>query len=122
MAYDYNRAKKLYEWLNDEQKQQFANDNSWQVQDFLKQYNAEMNNNQQSNNNSSNFNNGNGTNWQNQTQTPTNPISQQPVDMTAEEYRNSDEEEINKFHDQTGISFTRLLNGAIKEFIEENNL
>lgn len=36
--------------------------------------------------------------------------------------RKKNEEEINKFHDQTGISFTRLLNGAIKEFIEENNL
>jgi len=73
MAYDYNKVKEQYEKLNDQQKQQFANDNSWQVQDFLKQYNAEMNNNQQSNNNSSNFNNGNGNNWQNQTnfETPT---------------------------------------------------
>ena len=70
MAYDYNKTKQLYEWLNDEQKQQFAemnkNDSTWNYQKFMQQYNAEMNNNQQSNNNSSNFNNGNGTNWQNQ--------------------------------------------------------
>lgn len=77
MAYDYNQLKKQYEWLNDEQKQQFAemnkNDTSWNYQKFMNQYNAEMNNNQQSNNNSSNFNNQNGTNWQNQTnfETPT---------------------------------------------------
>ena len=77
MAYDYNQLKKQYEWLNDQQKQQFAemnkNDTSWNYQKFMNQYNAEMNNNQQSNNNSSNFNNGNGTNWQNQTnfETPT---------------------------------------------------
>ena len=68
MAYDYNKTKQLYEWLNDEQKQQFAemnkNDSTWNYQKFMQQYNAE--NNQQSNNNSSNFNNGNGTNWQNQ--------------------------------------------------------
>ena len=64
MAYDYNKVKEQYEKLNDQQKQQFANDNSWQVQDFLKQYNAE--NNQRQTSNESNFNNGNGTNWQNQ--------------------------------------------------------
>lgn len=88
MAYDYNRAKKLYEWLNDEQKQQFANDNSWQVQDFLKQYNAEMNNNQQSNNNSSNFNNQNGTNWQNQTnfETPTINKTENQTDKQTYNY------------------------------------
>ena len=70
MAYDYNKTKQLYEWLNDQQKQQFSemnkNDTSWNYQKFMDQYNAEMNNNQQSNNNSSNFNNQNGTNWQNQ--------------------------------------------------------
>ena len=70
MAYDYNKTKQLYEWLNDDQKQQFAemnkNDSTWNYQKFMQQYNAEMNNNQQSNNNSSNFNNQNGTNWQNQ--------------------------------------------------------
>lgn len=73
MAYDYNRAKKLYEWLNDEQKQQFANDNSWQVQDFLKQYNEEKNNTATQDNGGSNFTNQNGTNWQNQAnfETPT---------------------------------------------------
>jgi len=41
MAYDYNKVKEQYEKLNDQQKQSFANDNSWYVQDFLKQYNAE---------------------------------------------------------------------------------
>lgn len=29
---------------------------------------------------------------------------------------------LNKFHDKTGISFTRLLNGAINEFIVSHNL
>ena len=75
MAYDYNKLKKQYEWLSDQQKQQFAemnkNDTSWNYQKFMNQYNAEMNNNQQSNNNSSNFNNQNGTNWQNSTQNQT---------------------------------------------------
>ena len=36
--------------------------------------------------------------------------------------RKNNEKGINDFHDRTGISFTRLLNGAIKEFIVENNL
>lgn len=70
MAYDYNRTKKLYEWLSDEQKQQFQemnkNDTSWNYQKFMDQYNAE--NNQQQTSNESNFNNQNGTNWQNQTE------------------------------------------------------
>lgn len=104
MAYDYNKTKQLYEWLNDEQKQQFAdmnkNDTSWNYQKFMDQYNAEMNNNQQSNNNSSNFNNGNGTNWQNQTEwTPyweqrqkfTDEVAQPQIDkakQTANELAN----------------------------------
>lgn len=41
MAYDYNKVKEQYEKLSDVQKQSFAKDTSWQVQDFLKQYNAE---------------------------------------------------------------------------------
>ena len=41
MAYDYNKAKEQYEKLSEAQKQAFAKDTSWQVQDFLKQYNAE---------------------------------------------------------------------------------
>ena len=64
MAYDYNQVKEKYEKLNDEQKAQFANDNSWQVQDFLKQYNQEKNTTTPTSN-ESNFNNQNGTNWQN---------------------------------------------------------
>ena len=68
MAYDYNQLKKQYEWLNDQQKQQFAemnkNDTSWNYQKFMDQYNAE--NNQRQTSNESNFNNQNGTNWQNQ--------------------------------------------------------
>lgn len=43
MAYDYNKVKEQYEKLSDAQKQSFAKDTSWQVQDFLKQYNAEKN-------------------------------------------------------------------------------
>lgn len=47
MAYDYNKLKKQYEWLNDEQKQQFQemnkNDASWNYQKFMDQYNAEQN-------------------------------------------------------------------------------
>jgi len=78
MAYDYNQLKKQYEWLSDQQKQQFAemnkNDTSWNYQKFMQQYNAEMNNNQQGNNNSSNFNNQNGTNWQNQTNFDQKPL------------------------------------------------
>jgi len=46
MAYDYNKLKKQYEWLNDEQKQQFQdmnkNDTSWNFQKFMDQYNAEQ--------------------------------------------------------------------------------
>ena len=81
MAYDYQKTKQLYEWLNDQQKQQFAemnkNDTSWNYQRFMDDYNKEINsqtnNTPQSNTNSSNFNNGNGTNWQNiaNNQTPT---------------------------------------------------
>ena len=41
MAYDYNKVKEQYEKLSEAQKQSFAKDTSWQVQDFLKQYNAE---------------------------------------------------------------------------------
>lgn len=75
MAYDYQKTKQLYEWLNDQQKQQFAemnkNDTSWNYQRFMDDYNKELNsqtnNTPQSNNNSSNFNNGSGTNWQNST-------------------------------------------------------
>lgn len=70
MAYDYEKSKKLYEQLNDEQKEQFANSNSWNAQKFLQQYNQEKNN-QTPTSNESNFNNQNGTNWQNTTQTPT---------------------------------------------------
>ena len=43
MAYDYEKVKKQYESLNDQQKQSFANDTSGNVQDFLTRYNAEKN-------------------------------------------------------------------------------
>ena len=86
MAYDYNQIKKQYEWLNDQQKEQFAemnkNDTTWNYQKFMDQYNKEKNNRQPQNTEKA---------VDNRTQTPTNPISQQPTDMTAEEYRNSDE-------------------------------
>ena len=36
--------------------------------------------------------------------------------------RKNNEEGLNKFHNKTGISFTRLLNGAISEFIASHNL
>lgn len=36
--------------------------------------------------------------------------------------RINNEKGLNKFHDKTGISFTRLLNGAINEFIVSHNL
>lgn len=36
--------------------------------------------------------------------------------------RKNNEAGINEFHNKTGISFTRLLNGAIKEFIIEHKL
>lgn len=71
MAYDYNKAKEQYEKLNDEQKQQFANDNSWNVQQFLKQYNQEKNT-ATPTSNESNFNNQNETNWQNSTNNQSN--------------------------------------------------
>lgn len=92
MAISYDQRKQKYESFDDNQKQQWNNmvNNSkeWDVmRQYMSQYNNETNNTTQSNNNSSNFNNQDGTNWQNQTQTPTNPISQQPIDMTAEEYR-----------------------------------
>ena len=36
--------------------------------------------------------------------------------------RKENEKGLNKIHDKTGISFTRLLNGAINEFIASHNL
>ena len=36
--------------------------------------------------------------------------------------RKNNDEALNKFHNKTGISFTRLLNGAINEFIVSHNL
>ena len=36
--------------------------------------------------------------------------------------RKNNEDGLNKFHNKTGISFTRLLNGAISEFIASHNL
>jgi len=75
MAYDYNKYKSVYEWLNDDQRQKWdaKYGNTDQYKQFKADYEKETNNNQQSNNNSSNFNNQNGTNWQNQTnfETPT---------------------------------------------------
>ena len=70
MAYDYNKFKQAYEWLNDEQKKQFETQygNNTNFQDFKKQYSAEQNNTPQQTSNESNFNNQNGTNWQNQTE------------------------------------------------------
>lgn len=69
MAYDYNRTKQLYEWLNDEQKQQFAemnkNDTSWNYQRFMDQYNAEKNQTNNQTSTQSNFSNNQNT------QTPT---------------------------------------------------
>ena len=89
MAYDYNKYKSVYEWLNDDQRQKWdaKYGNTDQYKQFKADYEKETNNTPQQNTNTANFNNQNGTNWQNQTQTPTNPISQQPVDMTVEEYR-----------------------------------
>lgn len=68
MAYDYNKYKSVYEWLNDDQRQKWdaKYGNTDQYKQFKADYEKETNNNQQSNNNSSNFNNQNGTNWQNQ--------------------------------------------------------
>lgn len=45
MAYDYNKFKQAYEWLNDEQKQQFETQygNNTNFQDFKKQYAQENN-------------------------------------------------------------------------------
>lgn len=69
MAYDYNKTKQLYEWLNDEQKQQFAdmnkNDTSWNYQKFMDQYNAEKNQTNNQTSTQSNFSNNQNT------QTPT---------------------------------------------------
>jgi len=42
MAYDYNKIKTAYEALNDTQKQQFAQQTWWNVQQFLKDYQAEQ--------------------------------------------------------------------------------
>ena len=67
MAYDYNQIKKQYEWLNDQQKEQFAemnkNDTTWNYQKFMDQYNKEKS--QTPTSNESNFTNQNDTNWQN---------------------------------------------------------
>ena len=71
MAISYDNRKKSYDSMNDSQKQQY-NDllknkgDDYIGNQYMKQYNQQMNNTPQSNNNSSNFNNQNGTNWQNQ--------------------------------------------------------
>lgn len=42
MAYDYNKIKTAYEALDDTQKQQFAQQTWWYVQQFIKDYQAEQ--------------------------------------------------------------------------------
>jgi len=102
MAYDYNKFKQAYEWLNDEQKKQFDTqyaDNT-NFQSFKKQY-AQENNTPQQTPNESNFNNQNDKNWQNSTNfnSQQQPIQQDstyqdtkqnPRAMTLDEWNNSD--------------------------------
>lgn len=88
MAYDYNRAKELWDWMDQAQKQQYVqnNKNDANFQRFAQEYHNEMNSNWSgssngstnqnntvtatewtntttSNTNTSNSNNQNGTNW-----------------------------------------------------------
>ena len=79
MAYDYNKYKSVYEGLNDDQRQKW--DTKYGETDQYKQFKADYAKEQA---------------WQpqntekavdNRTQTPTNPISQQPTDMTMDEYK-----------------------------------
>lgn len=75
MAYDYNKYKSVYEWLNDDQRQKWdaKYGNTDQYKQFKADYEKETNNTPQQSTNTANFNNQNGTNWQNSTnnQTPT---------------------------------------------------
>lgn len=87
MAYDYNQIKKQYEWLNDQQKEQFAemnkNDTTWNYQKFMDQYNKEKN--QTPTSNESNFTNQNGTIWQNFTQKPIQFETEKPIQNQDEQ-------------------------------------
>jgi len=67
MAYDYNKYKSVYEWLNDDQRQKWdaKYGNTDQYKQFKADYEKETNNTPQQNTNTANFNNQNGTNWQN---------------------------------------------------------
>ena len=83
MAISYDQRKKTYEWMNDTQKQKYndllnQNGSADKIgSQYMQQYNNEKNNRQPQNTEKA---------VDNRTQTPTNPISQQPTDMTAEEY------------------------------------
>lgn len=67
MAYDYNKYKSVYEWLNDDQRQKWdaKYGNTDQYKQFKADYEKETNNTPQQNTNTANFNNQDGTNWQN---------------------------------------------------------
>ena len=99
MAVSYDNRKKSYDAMDDSQKQQYNNMLSQKSEShignqYLKQWQQEQNNQQQTSN-ESNFNNQaqpyNIEKAVDNTQKAYTGGNKQPTDMTAEEYRNSDE-------------------------------